>query len=102
MNVHGVNDVRQTEKHTAEPLVSEPSVFEFDWAIESIRSHKSKSIDQISPELIKAECRIISYETHKCIISIWNNEDLPHEWKESIIVHIHKIGDINIVLTIGT
>jgi hypothetical protein len=25
LNVHGVNDVRQTEIHTAEPLVPEPS-----------------------------------------------------------------------------
>jgi len=27
-NVHGVNDVRYIEIHTAEPLVPEPSVFE--------------------------------------------------------------------------
>jgi len=26
--VHGVNDVRQTEIHTAEPVVPEPSAFE--------------------------------------------------------------------------
>jgi hypothetical protein len=28
LNVHGVNEVRQAEIHTAEPLVHEPSVFE--------------------------------------------------------------------------
>ena len=28
LNVHGVNDVRQTEIRAAEPLVPEPSVFE--------------------------------------------------------------------------
>jgi hypothetical protein len=28
LNVHGVNDVRQTEIHTAEPLVPEPSAFD--------------------------------------------------------------------------
>jgi hypothetical protein len=33
LNVHGVNDVRQTEIHTAEPLVPEPSIFEFEMAI---------------------------------------------------------------------
>jgi hypothetical protein len=27
MNVHGVTDVRQTEMHTGEPLVPEPSCF---------------------------------------------------------------------------
>jgi hypothetical protein len=27
------------------------------------------------------------------IISVWNKEELPEEWKESIIVPIHKKGD---------
>ena len=35
VNVHGVNDVRQTEIHTAEPLVLEPSAFEVEMAIEN-------------------------------------------------------------------
>ena len=30
LNVHGVNDVRQAKIHTAEPLVPEPSAFEFE------------------------------------------------------------------------
>jgi hypothetical protein len=34
INVHGVNDVRQTEIHTVEPLVPEPSSFEVEIAIE--------------------------------------------------------------------
>jgi len=33
LKVHGVNDVRQKEIHTAEPLVPEPSAFEFEFAI---------------------------------------------------------------------
>jgi len=33
LNVHGVNEVRQTEIHTAEPLVPEPSVSEVELAI---------------------------------------------------------------------
>jgi hypothetical protein len=30
---------------------------------------------------------------YKLIIAIWNKEKLPEEWKESIIVPIHKKGD---------
>jgi hypothetical protein len=30
--LHGAKDVRQTEIHTVEPLVSEPSAFEFELA----------------------------------------------------------------------
>ena len=32
LNVHGVNDVRQTEIHTAEPMVPEPSAFDNEMA----------------------------------------------------------------------
>jgi hypothetical protein len=44
LNVHGVNDVRQTEVHTAEPLVPEPSAFEVEMAIEKLKRHKSPGI----------------------------------------------------------
>ena len=47
LNLHGVHDVRQTEIHTAEPLVPEPSAFEIELAIVKLKSHKSPSIDQI-------------------------------------------------------
>jgi hypothetical protein len=29
---------------------------------------------------------------HKLINSIWNEEELPNQWKESIIVPVHKTG----------
>jgi hypothetical protein len=45
LNVHGVNYVRQTEIHIAEPLVPEPSAFEFEVAIEKLISYKSPGID---------------------------------------------------------
>ena len=34
----------------------------------------------------------IGSEIHKLINSIWNKEELPEEWKESIIVPIYKKG----------
>ena len=40
LNVLMVNDFRLTERHTANPLVPEPSAFEFDLAIEKLKSHK--------------------------------------------------------------
>jgi len=92
-NVYGVKDVGQTEIHTAEPLVPKPSASEVELAIDKLKSHKLPGIDQILAELIKAGGRTICLEIHKLITSIWKKEKLPEEWKESIIVPIHKKGD---------
>jgi hypothetical protein len=93
LNTNGVKDVRQTELHTAEPLVSEPRAFEVQLATEKLKSHKSLGIEQIPAELIKVLGRTIRPETNKLIVSTWNKEQLPEEWKESIIVPISKKGD---------
>jgi len=69
-----VNDVRQTEIHTVEPLVPEPSAFEIELAIEKLKSHKSPGIEQNPAEFIKPGGRTIRYENHKLIISSWNKK----------------------------
>jgi len=93
LNIHGVNDVRQTELHTAEPLVPETRAFEVDLSIEKLKSHKSPGVDQIPAELINAGGGTIHCEIHKLVISIWNKEELPDKWKELIIVPVYKKGD---------
>jgi len=70
LNVCGVNDVGQTEIHTAEPLVLEPSAFEFEMAIEKLKRYKSPGTDQIPTEMIKAGGRIIHSEILQFINSI--------------------------------
>ena len=91
---------RETERtsktlgdYAREPLVPEPSALEVELAIEKLKSHKSPGIDQIPAELIKAEGSTIRCVIHKLIIAISNKDELPGEWKESIIVPIHKKGD---------
>ena len=86
LNVHGVKYVRQTEIHTAEPLVPVLSASEVEMAIEKLKRHKSPSIDQIPAELIKASGMAIHYEIHKLINGIWKEEELPEQWKEVIMV----------------
>ena len=40
LNVHENNDIRQTEIHTEETLVPEPSGFEFELAIGKLKNHQ--------------------------------------------------------------
>ena len=70
LNVHGVNDVRQTEIHTTEPLPPEPSASDVELATETLKSQKSPGIDRVPAGLIKEGGRIIRYEIHKLIIAI--------------------------------
>ena len=42
------------------------------------------------PCILIAEDGNIRAEIHKHAFSVWNKEELPEEWKESIMVHIYK------------
>jgi hypothetical protein len=78
---------------TAEPLVPEPSLVKMVIAIGKLKSYKTPGTDQILAKLIKAGGEMLRYEIYKLICSIWNKEELPQQWKESIIIPIHKKGD---------
>jgi hypothetical protein len=93
LNVHGAGGVRQTEIHTAEPFVPEPSASEVEVTIGKLKRYKSPGVDQIPSELIQAGGETLRSEIHKLIKLIWNKEELSHQWKESIVVPIHKKGD---------
>jgi hypothetical protein len=84
---------RQTEIHTVEPLVPEPSSTEVEIAIEKLKRYKSPGTDQIPAELIQAGENALHSEIHKLINCIWNKEELPEQWKESFFVPIYKKGD---------
>jgi hypothetical protein len=70
LHVHGVNDDRQTQVHTAEPLVAEPNAFEVEIAIEKLKRHKSPGMDQIPAGLIKAGGRTIALRSLKLFIRV--------------------------------
>jgi hypothetical protein len=88
LNVHRVSDVRHIEIERCEPLVPDPSPFEAEIAIVKLKRFKSPGSDQIPVELIQAGGEILRSKIHKLNKSIWNKEELPDQWKESIIVPI--------------
>jgi hypothetical protein len=72
----------------AEPLVPGPSRLDVEFAIAKLKKYKLPGSDQIP-----AGCKILLSVVHKLINSVWNKEELPDQWKESIIVPVHKKGD---------
>jgi hypothetical protein len=61
-------------------------------AIAKLKRFKSPGSDQITVELIQAGDEILRSKIHKLINSIWNKEELPEQWKGSLIVPVHKKG----------
>ena len=72
--------------------MSKPTTFRVQMSFKKL-THKSLGIDQIPAEIIKAGGRTLRSQIHELINSIWNMEELPEQWKESIIVPIYKKGD---------
>jgi hypothetical protein len=93
LNGHDVSDVNQIKIHTADPLVHGSSHFEIEIASAKLRIYKSLCSVQILAELYQAGDEILVSVIHKLITSIWNKEQLPDQWNESIIVPVHKTGD---------
>jgi hypothetical protein len=93
LNVRSVSDVKQKEIHAAESLVPDFTPFEVEIAIAKLKRYKSPDSYQIVVELIQTGDETVRSEIRKLINSIWNQEELPDQWKEFIIVPIHKKGD---------
>jgi len=58
-------------------------------AIDELKRHKSPGINLIPVEIIQAGSSSTRSEIHKFIHLVWNEEELPEEWKESTIVRTH-------------
>jgi hypothetical protein len=86
LNVHTVSEIRQVEVHTSEPLVRGPSRIEVEIGIAKLKKYKTPASDQIPAELFQAGCEILLSAMHKLTNSVWNKEELPDQWRESIIV----------------
>jgi hypothetical protein len=58
-----------------------------------LKKYKAPGSDKILAELIQARDKILLSVIHKLINAVWNKEELPDQWKESIIVPVHKRSD---------
>jgi hypothetical protein len=75
------------------PFVPEPNTAEVEVPIRKLKQCKSPSSYQIPAGLIQAGGKILHSEIHKLIMLIWNKEELPYQWKESIVVPTYKQGE---------
>jgi hypothetical protein len=90
LNLNCVSEIRQAEIHTTEQFVPEQSALVVELATRKLNNLKSKGINHIPAELIKAGSRKICCAIHRVIIAFWNKVGLREGWKKSIVEPIHK------------
>jgi hypothetical protein len=93
LTIHVFNEVMQIKIHTSESSVPQFSSFEVDIAIEYLKSYKLPGSDQILAELFQAGGSTLSTQVNALIHSTWNEVELPHNWRDCIIVQIYKKGN---------
>jgi len=93
LNVHGVNDVRQTEQQTVEPLMPEPSVFEFEMANEKLNRYISPGIDQIPAEMLKhgGEHCVLRFINLLILLGTIRRNCLSSERSKSLYLFIRRV-----------
>lgn len=78
---------------TAQPYIEDPTIQEVEAEISRLRNFKAPGIDNLPGELFKNGGNALCMEMHELIKRIWNDEELPGEWKTSILCPIYKKGD---------
>lgn len=61
----------------------------FDEVKGAMKNNKVPKIDKIPSKLIKIVRKVLHRHTHTKL-QIWDEDQIPSEWNESIIIPIHK------------
>jgi hypothetical protein len=69
-----VKDVRQTEMHTAEPLIPKPSSSEVGIVTENWKNYKSPDVYETSAGFVKADSETLHSKIHRLMHSICNEK----------------------------
>jgi predicted nucleic acid-binding protein len=85
--------------YIAEPLVPVPSPLQVENVTVRKKMHKSPDIYQIPAKLIQAGGKTLHSEIHELINSIWSKEELPDQWKKSIIPVYGRAKKLTVVIT---
>lgn len=84
-----------TEELTYGPEVEVPELSheEVAQASKAMKNNKSPGNDEIPAEMWKYGGESLYERMYQLVKTIWNKEEIPSKWKESIVIPLHKKGD---------
>ena len=75
--------------------INPPTKAEVSKAIKSLKSGKAAGPDDIPPEALKADVQTSTEMIHPLLMKIWENEQIPMEWKKGYLMKLPKKGDLS-------
>ncbi|XP_068671400.1 uncharacterized protein [Montipora foliosa] len=72
-----------------------PTKAEVSKAIKSLKSGKAAGPDGIPPEALKTDVQTSTEMIDPLLMKIWENEQIPVEWKKGYLVKLPKKGDLS-------
>ena len=72
-----------------------PTKEEIKAALKSLKARKAPGPDGIPPEAFKADTETATSVLHKLYVKIWEEEEIPADWKMGHIVKLPKKGDLS-------
>lgn len=77
----------------ADQDVQPPEKGEIEEIIRKMKNNKSPGTDTITAEMLKNGGDTLVRASHELIQQVWNEETMPEEWKQGLIIPIYKKGD---------
>ncbi|VDO92245.1 unnamed protein product [Schistosoma mattheei] len=74
--------------------VGPPTIEEISMAIRQIKSDKAEGPNNIPAEALQADVVVTAKILHILFNTIWDEEQVPTDWKEGLLIKIPKKGDL--------
>jgi hypothetical protein len=74
---------------------SSPTIKDMRKAIDDLRSDKAAGIDQIPPEMLKADVNLFANVLYPIFKQAWELEKLSNDWLQGVLVKLPKKGDLS-------
>jgi hypothetical protein len=82
-------------QHNFRISANELSTGEIKRAINQLKSRKAAGLDNVPPELFKTCHTAIAKLLHPLLKTCWDNEQVPEEWKDGLIIKLPKKDDLS-------
>jgi hypothetical protein len=72
--------------------IPEPTTTEVYDTIRKMKDNRAPGEDAITAKLIKKGGKHLWENIHQLIVSVWNKEEIPEEWRTAVLCPIYKKG----------